>query len=58
MFVCLFKNRFQAVVFDLVESRKFEVFIIAVITLNMLVMMIQHYDQPHEVTELLDILYF
>lgn len=53
-----FQNRFQAAVFDLVKSRKFEMFIIFVITVNMLVMMVQHYDQPYEVTLVLDILYF
>lgn len=53
-----FQNRFQAAVFDLVKSRKFEMFIFFVITVNMLVMMVQHYDQPYEVTLVLDILYF
>ena len=50
------QNRYQAFVFDLVESRKFEMFIILVITINMIVMMVQHYDQPEEVTFVLDIL--
>ena len=56
--VNLFQNRFQAAVFDLVNSRKFEMFIIVVITINMIVMMVQHYNQPKEVTLVLDILYF
>ena len=50
------QNRYQAFVFDLVESRKFEMFIILVITINMIVMMVQHYDQSEEVTFVLDIL--
>lgn len=49
-------NRFQAAVFDLVQSRKFEIFIIIVIAINMLAMMVQHYDQPHEVKQVLDYL--
>ena len=52
----IFQNRYQAVVFDLVENRKFEMFIISVITINMLVMMAQHYGQPPEVDVVLDIL--
>ena len=43
-------------VFDLVENRKFEMFIISVITINMLVMMAQHYGQPPVVDVVLDIL--
>lgn len=42
----------------MVESRKFEIFIIMVITINMILMMVQHYDQPPEVTLVLDILSF
>ena len=52
----IFQNRYQAVVFDLVENRKFEMFIISVITINMLVMMAQHYGQPAVVDVVLDIL--
>ena len=52
----VFQNRYQAVVFDLVENRKFEMFIISVITINMLVMMAQHYGQPPVVDVVLDIL--
>ena len=52
----IFQNRYQAVVFDLVENRKFEMFIISVITINMLVMMAQHYGQPPVVDIVLDIL--
>ena len=52
----IFQNRYQAVVFDLVENRKFEMFIISVITINMLVMMAQHYGQPPVVDVVLDIL--
>ncbi|KAJ7365280.1 hypothetical protein OS493_005380 [Desmophyllum pertusum] len=33
------KNRYQAIVFDMVENRKFEIFISLVITINMIVMM-------------------
>ena len=51
-----FQNLYQAVVFDLVENRKFEMFIISVITINMLVMMAQHYGQPAVVDVVLDIL--
>lgn len=43
-------------VFDMVENRKFEIFIILVITVNMIVMMVQHYGQPPRVTRVLDIL--
>ena len=52
------QNHYQAVVFDMVESRKFEMFIILVITVNMILMMVQHYDQPPQVTLLIDILLF
>lgn len=52
----LIQNRYQALVFDMVESRKFEIFIILVITVNMILMMVQHYDQPSQVTLVLDIL--
>ena len=52
----LIQNRYQAQVFDMVENRKFEMFIILVITVNMIVMMVQHYDQPPQVTLVLDIL--
>lgn len=55
-FSCFIQHLVQAVVYDLVQSRKFEIFIIVVITINMLVMMVQHYDQPKEVTLVLDIL--
>lgn len=51
-----FQNRYQAMVFDMVENRKFEIFIILVITVNMIVMMVQHYGQPPQVTRVLDIL--
>ena len=52
----IFQNRYQVVVFDLVENSKFEMFIISVITINMLVMMAQHYGQPPLVDVVLDIL--
>ena len=55
-FSCFIQHLVQAAVYDLVQSRKFEIFIIVVITINMLVMMVQHYDQPKEVTLVLDIL--
>ena len=40
----------------MVENRNFEIFIILVIAVNMILMMVQHYDQPPQVTLVLDIL--
>lgn len=54
--IMFLQNRYQAMVFDMVENRKFEIFIILVITVNMIVMMVQHYGQPPQVTRVLDIL--
>ena len=42
--------------FDAVTSEKFEITVLGVITLNMILMMIQHYGQPDSVTKALNIL--
>ncbi|XP_048586351.1 sodium channel protein 1 brain isoform X2 [Nematostella vectensis] len=50
------QNKFQGELYDMVQSRKFEVFIMLFITINMVVMMVQHYDQSKEVYDTLEIL--
>ncbi|KAK3751457.1 hypothetical protein QZH41_000743 [Actinostola sp. cb2023] len=50
------KNKIQGALYDLVQTRKFEVFIMTVITINMVVMTVQHYDQTPQIETTLDIL--
>lgn len=55
--VLLLQVRWQAKVFDMIHSSRFETAIMAMICLNMLVMMIQHYGQSEEVQFTLNILF-
>lgn len=48
--------RWQAKVFDMIHSSRFETAIMAMICLNMLVMMIQHYGQSEEVQFTLNVI--
>ena len=50
------QNNLQAWTFDLVQSRKFEFFIMVVISINMVIMTVQHYGQDDDITFILDIL--
>ena len=43
--------------FDVVTSDKFEIIVLAVVTINMLLTMMQHYSQPESMTKALHILY-
>ena len=47
----------KAKLFDMVHSSSFETLIMAFILLNMVVMMIQHYDQRRKVELAMDILF-
>ena len=55
--VCVsFQVKWQAGLFDIIHSSKFETFIMILICFNMLVMMIQHYGQSREVELTMNIL--
>ena len=54
----LFQVKWQAGLFDIIHSSKFETFIMILICLNMLVMMIQHHEQRPEVDLIMNILLF
>ena len=51
-----FKDRFRAVLYDVVTGDKFEIAILTVIILNMVMMTIQHHGQSTEVSNVLHIL--
>ena len=48
-------NQFLAMVYDLSNSRRFEIAIFVLIFLNMLSMGIEHYNQPHAVFFILEV---
>lgn len=50
------QSKWRGALFDFVCTKQFELFIMSVIIANMLMMMIQHYDQSDEVTIALDYL--
>ncbi|XP_066927937.1 sodium channel protein 1 brain-like isoform X5 [Clytia hemisphaerica] len=50
------KSKWRGTLFDFIQTKYFEFFIMSVILLNMLSMMIQHYNQPREVDLALDYL--
>ena len=52
-----FQVKWQARLFDVIHSSKFETLIMAMICLNMLVMMIQHHGQSDEVVLTMNILF-
>ena len=50
------KDRFRAVLYDVVTGDMFEIAILTVIICNMVMMMIQHYGQSAQVSSVLHIL--
>jgi len=51
-----FQNKFRAWLFDLILQKKFEVFIMSVILINMVTMMMEHNNQTESFTAALNIL--
>ncbi|XP_031570121.1 sodium channel protein 60E-like [Actinia tenebrosa] len=49
---------FRGKIFDLVTSNKFEIFILTVIMINMGLMMVQHYRQPEDISNVMKIANF
>lgn len=52
----LFQNKIRAWLFDLIQQKKFEVFIMSVIMINMITMMMEHNNQTESFTTALNIL--
>lgn len=56
IFFSLFQNKLRAWLFDLILQKKFEVFIMSVILINMVTMMMEHNNQTESFTAALNIL--